>query len=100
MDENINIRVNANQKKALVRMADLSNKSLSAYTRDVLLSQTLDTAKMEFYQSINDNLRELKRSNFVLTRLVMVLATKALGSEDTVIDFYKELVDEAKKRIE
>lgn len=99
MDENINIRVNASQKKALVRMANLSNKKLSAYARDVLLSQTLDTAKMEFYQSINDNLLELKRSNYVLTRLVMLFGSQVLKDEDGVIQFFKDISKEAEEKV-
>lgn len=99
MNENINIRVSASQKKALVRMADLSNKNLSTYARDVLLSQSLDTAKMEFYQSINDNLLELKRSNYVLTRMVMLLGTQVMKDEDGVIAFFKDISKEAEENV-
>ena len=44
------------QKNQLQRLAELNNKSLSKYILDATLVTTLDTAKMEFYTSINNDL--------------------------------------------
>jgi hypothetical protein len=39
----------------------LSGKTISEYVRDTALSFNLDTAKMEFYQTINESLLDLKK---------------------------------------
>lgn len=98
MNDNINIRVSEGQKNQLKRLADLSNKTLSNYIRDAALASTLDSAKTEFYQSINENFLELKRSNYVLTRMVLLLGAEVTKDEDSVIQFYKEIAAEAEKR--
>lgn len=101
IDDEIKIYLSSGQKKQIQRMAELSKKSsVSEYARDVLLSQTLDTAKMEFYQSVNENLTELKKANYVLTRLLLLLGTKVLGDEDSVISFYKEMAADAENKFE
>ena len=98
MEDNVNVRMTKNQKKALCRQADLAGKKLSVYAREVLLAQSLDTVKMEFYQSINENLLELQRSNYVVTRMLLLLGTEVMKDEDSVIQFYKEIVTEAENR--
>lgn len=47
-------------------MAALADKSLSDFTRDAALSPTLDSAKVEFYQSINEDLLELKEKQLCI----------------------------------
>lgn len=98
IDDDMKIYLSTGQKNQIKRMADLSNKSISEYVRDAALSLTLDSAKTEFYQSINENFLELKRSNYVLTRMILLLGTEVMKDEDSVIQFYKEIVAEAENR--
>lgn len=99
MKDKVYFRVSEAQKNQIKRMAALSNKTVSDYSRDAVLAPTLDSAKVEFYQNINENFVEIKRSQFVLTRLLLLLGTEVLKSEDEVINFYKEMVMKAEKAI-
>lgn len=96
--EEIKIYVSAVEKKQIERMASLSDKKVSNYVRDVALSQSLDTAKMEFYININTNLTRIIRSNHVLTRLVMLNGSELLKSDDKLIKFFYEMVEEAENK--
>lgn len=98
VNDDMKIYLSTSQKNQIKRMADLSNKSMSEYVRDSALSLTLDSAKAEFYQTINENLLELQRSNYVLTRMILLLGTEVMKDEDSVIQFFKEIVSEAENR--
>lgn len=97
VNDEMKIYLSTEQKNLVKRMASLSNKSLSEYVRDAALSPTLDSAKVEFYQNINENFIEIKKTQFVLTRLLLLLGTEVLKSEDDAINFYKEMVMQAEK---
>ena len=97
VNDDMKIYLSIDQKNLVKRLASLSNKSLSEYVRDAALAPTLDSAKVEFYQNINENFLDIKRSQYVLTRLLLLLGTEVLKSEDAVINFYKEIVLQAEK---
>jgi hypothetical protein len=97
MSEKVTFRVTKSQKNQIERLASISKKTVSDYMRDVSLSQTLDTAKMEFYQNINGNFLEIKKNQFILTRLLILLGGEVLKSDDEIIKFYKEMALEAEK---
>lgn len=98
MDDNVNFRVSENQKKRLVRLAGLSHKTLSDYVRDAALSANIGESKYKFYEGINVELINMQRSQFVITRLMLLLGIKLYGTEKAVMDFYHETMEQAQER--
>lgn len=98
MDEKVSFRVTPEQKNKLKRLADMSNKTLSDYSRDAALSPTLDSAKYEFYQSINDDILHLKKYQYVAIRLILLLGSKVMESDDAVMEFFNECVKDSETR--
>lgn len=96
-DDDIKVYLTSDEKKRIERLAGLANKPVSTYVRETALASTLDTAKMEFYHNINENFLEIKKTQFVLTRLLLLLGTEVLKSEDDVINFYQEMAEQAEK---
>lgn len=94
--EKISARINIEQKNKIKRAADLGGKTLSDYIRDAVLSTTLDSAKMDFYLNINQNLINIKRSQLIITQLLLMMASEQLPVDrDHIMIFYKELVNDA-----
>lgn len=85
------------EKKQLQRLAELNHKTLSQYILDAALTMTLDTAKMEFYESINADLNYLKRTAYVISKLELLIAAEQYDNQDFVVDFYKATMGEAEK---
>lgn len=86
------------QKKQLERLAQINNKSLTQHLLDAGLSLGLDAAKADFYQNINDNLTHLKKTQLVITRLLLLIGAEELKDQDTIRKFYDEAVEDAEKR--
>lgn len=85
------------QKRQLQRFAEMNNKSLSQYILDAALTITLDTAKAEFYTTINADLNYLKRIAYVISKLELLIAAEQYDNQDFVVDFYKATMAEAEK---
>ncbi len=85
------------EKNQLQRLATMNNKSLSQYLLDSGLSLSLDTAKIDFYTTINSNLNYLKRISYVISKLELLIAAEQYDNQDFVVDFYKATMAEAEK---
>ncbi len=85
------------EKNQLQRLAELNHKTLSQYILDAALTMTLDTAKVEFYTSINADLNYLKRIAYVISKLELLIAAEQYDNQDFVVDFYKATMVEAEK---
>ena len=89
--EKIQIWVTPEQKNQLRRMANFSQKSLTEYLISAGLS-TKDTTKID--ESVNVDLTYLKKSQLVLTRLLLQIGAKQLGGQE-ILNFYNEAVIDA-----
>ena len=85
------------EKNHLQRLATMNNKCLSQYLLDSGLSLSLDTAKIDFYTTINSNLNYLKRISYVISKLELLIAAEQYDNQDFVVDFYKATMAEAEK---
>lgn len=92
--ERIHIRVTSEQRKQLKRTAELSQKSLSEYLISAGLATNLDSAKTDFYHGINSELKAIKKSQYAITKLLLLVGSNQLNSEDKIQQFYEEAVDE------
>lgn len=95
MEEKVTFRVTNEQKNQLKRLANLNNKTLSDYAREAALSPTFDSTKIQFYQNINADLLYLKKSQLVITQLILLLGARALNSEDQIMDYYHTTLQDA-----
>lgn len=96
--ERVDIRVRAEQKNQLKRKAAIANKTLSEYVRDAALASTLDSAKQDFYETINSNQAQLAKSVYIVTRLMLLITAQALGSEERAMEYYHSCVSDAEKK--
>lgn len=83
------------QRVKLQALAKLNGKTLTQYILDASLTTNLDTAKMSFYLNINSNLIYLKRSTYVMTKLMMLVATKLYEDQEIVLEFCKNATEAA-----
>ena len=93
----IRVYLTVAQKNQLKKMAAINNKSLSQYLLDNGLALSLDTAKMDFYTTINSDLNYLKRISYVISKLELLIAAEQYDNQDFVVDFYKATMAEAEK---
>lgn len=91
------LRMTEDQKTKLQSLAILNGKTLTQYILDSSLSTNLDTAKMDFYLNISSNLTYLKRTTYVMTKLMMLVATKLYEDQDVVLEFCKNATEAAEK---
>jgi hypothetical protein len=99
-DEQILIKATTEQKNQLKRLAELNKKNLSEYILDSSLSLTLDTAKMNFYQNINEDLLFLKRHLYITSQLILLLAKEQYKDTEMVKRYYKAAEEKADKILE
>lgn len=85
------------QKNQLKKLAAINNKSLSQYLLDTGLALSLDTAKIDFYTTINSNLNYLKRVSYVISKLELLIAAEQYDNQEFVVNFYKATMAEAEK---
>ena len=85
------------EKNQLQRLAELNHKTLSQYILDATLSMTLDTAKVEFYTSINSDLKYLKRTAYVISKLELLIAAEQYDNQDFGVNFCKATMVEVEK---
>jgi len=64
---------------------------------DAGLATTIDTAKFDFYATINSDLNYLKRIAYVISKLELLIAAEQYDNQDFVVDFYKATMAEAEK---
>ena len=83
------------QKNQLRKLAIINNKSLSQQLLDSGLALSLDTAKIDFYTTINQDFNYLKRISYVISKLELLIATEQYDNRDFVVDFYKATMLEA-----
>ena len=93
----IRVYLTVAQKNQLKKLATINNKSLSQYLLDSGLSLSLDTAKIDFYTTINSNLNYLKRISYVISKLELLIAAEQYDNQEFVVDFYKATMAEAEK---
>lgn len=93
----IRVYLTVSQKNQLKKLATMNNKSLSQYLLDSGLSLSLDTAKIDFYTTINSNLNYLKRISYVISKLELLIAAEQYDNQEFVVDFYKATMAEAEK---
>ena len=93
----IRVYLTVAQKNQLKKLAAMNNKSLSQYLLDSGLSLSLDTAKIDFYTTINSNLNYLKRISYVISKLELLIAAEQYDNQEFVVDFYKATMAEAEK---
>jgi|GEM_PF-5545083 hypothetical protein len=93
--EKIEVILSDNEKKQIRRQASLANKSLSQYLLDAGLSTTLDTAKIEFYQTINENLQTLRKNQYIITKLLLLIGSEQLNSQEKIMKYFHRAEKEA-----
>jgi uncharacterized protein (DUF1778 family) len=98
----IGFRVSSKVKEELQKRADKAGKSLTDYLVDVGLSSNIDTAKAEFYTSINDRLLYVQRTEYVNTMMLKLIANVLVAQSSDpnsslkdVLDYYDNVVKEA-----
>ncbi len=96
--EMLTVRVAPEQKKQLKRLADLAGKSVSDYVREAALKLTFDTAKIEFYQWINADLLHLKKFQYIVTRLLLVVGSESLKSDEKIMNYFRECQRDADEK--
>ncbi|SFL43960.1 hypothetical protein [Pelosinus propionicus] len=97
-EEEIRVYLTVEQKNQIKRMANINNQSLSKYLLNAVMATSLDTAKMDFYQSINADQLHIKKSLLVLTQLMLLIGSEQLKSQDQIMEFYRERVEDAEQR--
>jgi len=97
-EEEIRVYLTSNQKNQLKRLANISNQSLSKYVLNAAIATNLDSAKMDFYTTVNTNLLHLMRSQLVMTQLMLLIGSEQLKSQDKIMGYYKDCVKDAEKR--
>ncbi len=93
----IRVYLTVAQKNQLKKIAAINNKSLSQYLLDKGLALSLDTAKIDFYTTINSDLNYLKRLSYVISKLELLIAAEQYNDQKFVVDFYKATMAEAEK---
>lgn len=96
-EEKIQVNLTVSQKNQIERLAKNSNKSLSQYLLDAGLATTIDTAKFDFYTTINSDLSYLKRISYVISKLELLIAAEQYNDQEFVVKFYKATMAEAEK---
>jgi uncharacterized protein (DUF1778 family) len=97
-EEEIRVYLTVEQKNQIKRMANINHQSLSKYLLNAVMATSLDTAKMDFYQSINADQLHIKKNLLVLTQLMLLIGSEQLKSQDQIMEFYRERVEDAEQR--
>ena len=95
--EDFHLTMTESEKNELFLRAKKAGKSLSQYLIDTGLQTNIDTAKAEFYTSINDDLLYLKRMNYVLSKLLMLSLDYQYNDQEGVKEFYKKALNESEE---
>lgn len=93
----IHIRVTPGEKTRLQINAKITGKTLSEYLKNTGLEPNIDTAKANFYESINADLVYLKRATVVLTKLTLLAVNSLYQDQKELQKEYRKAVDEAEK---
>ncbi|VBB08461.1 Hypothetical protein LUCI_3733 [Lucifera butyrica] len=96
-DAEIRVYLTAAQKLQIEKLAAINEKSVSQYLLDAGLSSSLDSAKMDFYTRINNDLTYLKRISYVNSKLGLLAAAEQTNDQDFAVKFYKATLEEAEK---
>ncbi|SDF31715.1 hypothetical protein SAMN05660235_01157 [Sporolituus thermophilus DSM 23256] len=105
MEEKVSFRVTAEQKNRLMRLADLTNKSLSDYARDAALSFSTncdsDFAKIE--KITNDILADIiyiKKFQYVVTRLALFIVNEYTKDSKKTMEYFHEILADANEKFD
>lgn len=94
--EEIRVYMTAAEKNRLRRQADLEEKNMSEYLLAAGLSQQMDNSKMEFYLNINQDLISIKKSQLVITQLLLAVGSEKLPiDKKQMLEFYRDMVKDA-----
>ncbi|MPL69284.1 hypothetical protein SDC9_15021 [bioreactor metagenome] len=96
--EKVQIWVTANQKTQLKRLAEINQKNMSEFILDAALSPTIDSAKLEFYESINADILHLKKAQLIVTQLLLNLGEDQLKDYDKIMNLYGEAIVDADEK--
>ena len=96
--DEIRVYMTQDQKNQLRRLAENSQKTMSEYMLNAALSPTLDSAKYEFYQSINDDILHLKKAQLIVTQLLLNLGADQIKDTDKIMNLYREAIEDADEK--
>lgn len=90
-DERIRVYATTAQKNQLQRMAAAQQKTLSQFVLDAALSAATSVPP----GPDEKDLLQLKKDNYIIKKLLLLVGSQQLKSEDAVMDFYRKSVSEA-----
>jgi hypothetical protein len=94
-DTRIQFRTSSKIRKQLESRAEMLEKKLSDHLIAAGLESTLDTAKKEFYEKINSDLEYLKRTSYVLSKLMLLVVNDQYQDQKLTKEFYHRALEEA-----
>ncbi|MEG6586708.1 hypothetical protein [Dendrosporobacter sp. 1207_IL3150] len=96
-NEEIRVYLSVAQKNKLKRLAELSQKSLSAYLLEAAFTGYSDKSDDD-NGTIGKRLTRIMKTQLVMTQLMLLIGAEQLKSQDQIMKYYQECVEDADNR--
>lgn len=90
--ESIRVYLSREEKNSIIRSSGLRGQPISEYVRSMLLSTNPTD------QNMPEDFSDVKRFQYIAVKLLLVLGSKALGSEDVIMEYFRQFQAEAETR--
>lgn len=94
--DELRVYMTPEQKNRLRHLAEIDEKTMSEFVLDAALNAKNDSSKSK-NQSLDSDMINVRKSLYIMTRLMLLVGSEQLKSQETIMKFYRETKEEAEK---